>query len=71
MAYRLANHRTLHGIFEKLNVRKDWKQLLAKITTIFIGKSSVNFWITLLKFRDMSGNFATMFLLQIHEKVFY
>ena len=61
MAYRLANHQTLHGSFEKLNVRKDWKQLLAKITTIFIGKSSVNFWITLRKFRDMSGNFNIMF----------
>ena len=25
MAYRPANHRTEHGIFEKLNVVKDWK----------------------------------------------
>ena len=25
MAYRPTNHRTEHGIFEKLNVGKDWK----------------------------------------------
>ena len=25
MAYRPANHRTEHGIFDKLNVGKDWK----------------------------------------------
>ena len=70
MAYRPANRRTEHGIFEKLNVGKDWKQFLAKITTNFVGKPSLNFWITLRKFRDSSGNFDAMFFLQIHEKVF-
>ena len=50
MAYRLANHRTEHMVFlEKLNVEKDWKHsfFLAKITTIFVGNLSQNFWITL------------------------
>ena len=51
---------------KKLNVRKDWKQFLAKITTI--RKPSVNFWITLRKLRDLSGNFDTMFFYKSMKK---
>ena len=71
MTYRPANHRTEHGIFVKLNVRNDWKHsFLAKITTIFVGKPSVNFWVTLRKFRDWSGNFDTMFSYKSMKKYF-
>ena len=44
--------------------------VLAKITTIFIGKPFVNFWITLRKFRDLSGNFDTMLFYKSMKKYF-
>ena len=43
MAYRPSNHRTEHGIFEKLNVGKDWKHSFwQKSQQFFVRKPSVS-----------------------------